>query len=85
MNQIERVKYIPQDFFEVICNELAEGEEGDFDKELRDVIFSHVSDMERLGTYSLDELLSYKTRETNEAIEYLRDDLSNVNEEIAES
>jgi ABC-type lipoprotein export system ATPase subunit len=81
LNQIERVKYIPQNFFEVICNEL-DKDESDFDKELKAVIFSHVDDAERLGYSSMNELLSYKTKETEEAIELLRNYIFNVNQEI---
>jgi len=79
---IELVKYIPQNFLERICNESENKEETDFDKELKKVIFSHVPDEERLGQDSLDSLLSYKTSETYELIKSLRNELEKINNEI---
>ena len=45
----EFVKYIPQNYLETICSELKESRESQFDRELMEVIFSHVSDADRLG------------------------------------
>ncbi len=86
----ETVKYIPQHFFESVCNELANQKQSgfsnykdsSFDKELKDVIFSHVPTAERLGKNSLDELIAYKTSETNEAITSLKNELEQTNAHI---
>ncbi len=45
---VERVKYIPQNYFENICNEITAESETEFDRELQQVIYSHVSQAKRL-------------------------------------
>ena len=81
--EVETIKYIPQNFFEVICNEIAAGDYGDFDRELEEVIFSHVAPPDRLGKASLRELIEHRTKEIGDAITHLKGELQNVNAEIA--
>ncbi len=81
-DDVEKVKYIPQDYFESICNELGDIEEIEFDKELKDVIFSHVKSVDRLGQKSIGELISYKTAEIIESISVTRDQLTEINNKI---
>lgn len=78
----ELVKYIPQGFFDEVCNEIASGEETNFDKELKKVIFSHVEPADRLGQNTLDDLLAYRTNQTYDAIQILQSQLHELNEEI---
>ena len=80
---LELVGYIPQNYLEVICNEI-QTSDSRFDKELKSVIFSHVDGAERLGADSLDELLKYLTEQTYARLEQLRDELSTVNQSITE-
>jgi hypothetical protein len=61
-NSVELVKYIPQTYLEKVCTETEPGQQSEFQRELRKVIFSHISDADRLGKESLDELIAYKTR-----------------------
>ncbi len=65
---VEKVKYIPQSYLEDICNEIGAGKGGRFYNELQQVIFSHVPEVERLGFGTLDELLTHRSEETNQAI-----------------
>lgn len=65
---VEKVKYIPQSYLEDICNEIGTGKGGRFYNELQQVIFSHVPEVERLGFGTLDELLTHRSEETNQAI-----------------
>ena len=81
---VELVKYIPQNFLEQICNETENKSETDFDSELKKVIFSHVHTSDRLGQDSLDALLSYKTSETYDFLSGLRAELEKINIDIAE-
>lgn len=67
--EIETVNYIPQDYLEGVCNELSGDSHAGFGQALRQVIYSHVSEADRLGFGSLDELLAYKTKETTQAID----------------
>src|SRR5690606_3264818 len=80
----ERVKYIPQSYLEEICDDIKEPSESKFYAELMDVIFSHVDEPNRLGKRDLPSLLAYLTREQENAIELLRNQLTNINREIIE-
>jgi len=75
---VEKVKYIPQNYLEKICNELAGPGGNTFTSELRSVIFSHVDETDRLGTNTLDELIAYRTEETDSAIALLRSSLRDL-------
>lgn len=59
----ERVKYLPQSFVETVCNDLATPGGGEFERELKKVVFSKVSSAGRLGKRSLDELIQFRTEE----------------------
>jgi predicted ATPase len=78
----ELVKYIPQGFLEAICTELQESPETQFDRELMEVIFSHVGRADRLGRETLSELIVYITKETEELVDQLNLRLIQVNGEI---
>ncbi len=62
-NEVDLVKYIPQTYLEKVCTETEPGQQSEFQRELRKVIFSHISDANRLGKESLDELIAYNTEE----------------------
>lgn len=79
---VETIKYIPQNYLEAICNEVASGEGSEFDKELKSVIFSHVPDHERLECESFDELMTFRTNETREHIALLQRKLRGLNEHV---
>lgn len=79
---VETIKYIPQNYLEAICNEVAGGEGSEFDKELKSVIFSHVPDHERLECDSFDALMAFRTNETREHIELLQRKLRGLNERV---
>lgn len=65
---VEKIKYIPQNYLERICNELSGPGQNEFTQELRAVIFSHVDEGDRLGKSCLDELIRHKTAEVESAI-----------------
>jgi hypothetical protein len=69
--EVERIKYLPQNHVDKVCNELVGlGEEG-FEQELKSVIFSHVPESQRLGHVTLDELVRFKTGEKQKRIDSL--------------
>jgi len=80
LNSVETIKYIPQNYLEAICNEVAGGEGSEFDKELKSVIFSHVPDHERLECESFDELMTFRAHETHEHIALLQRKLRGLNQ-----
>lgn len=77
-SSIEKVKYIPQGFLEKLCNEEVE----DFEDELREVIFSHLSDQEKLDQENLDSLIEFKTQFVIDEIENIKGEISKVNRKI---
>jgi ABC-type lipoprotein export system ATPase subunit len=78
------VSYIPQSYLELICNEVNNQPGGAFDKELKSVIFSHVSEDKKLGTESLDALLAFQTEPLQQRLEALRGELADLNRSILE-
>jgi hypothetical protein len=82
LNGVELVRYIPQTYLEKVCTETEPGQQSEFQIELRKVIFSHISDAERLGKESLDQLIAYKTEELKGQIESARREISRVNTEL---
>lgn len=82
-SSVETIKYIPQKYLETICNEVATGEGSDFDQELKSVIFSRVTDDDRLGCQTFDRLIEFRTNETREHIELLQKNLYELNEQVA--
>jgi ABC-type lipoprotein export system ATPase subunit len=69
--EVERVKYLPQDHVETVCNELAGIGERTFENELKAVIFSHVPESSRLGQTTLDDLVNFQTSEKQKRIDSL--------------
>jgi predicted ATPase len=80
----ERVKYIPQNYLETICTELRENSATEFDREVEEVIFSHVEPAERLGKLTLQELIDYRTSEREDSINILRSQLSATNRVVVD-
>lgn len=81
--EVERVKYLPQSYLESLCNELASGGSYAFDSELRKIIYTHVPEEERLGKFSLDELLQFKLSELEKEKKRLTVSLSSLNGDMA--
>ena len=83
-SSIEIVKYIPQNYFEEICNELGDINKSRFDKEIKQVIYSHVPKADRIGLSSLGEIIEFKTQEIYREMGRLRERIQNTNKEIAD-
>lgn len=80
-SQPERVKYIPQNFLEKLCTDV---ESDDFERELKQIIYSHTPADQRLGKASLDDLINYKSELVSDEIIQLQGDLHKVNVAIVE-
>lgn len=74
------VRYIPQNFFETLCNETADAEL--LQRELRKVIFSNLQEGQRGSHGSLEALIDAQTTESTRRIDELRGELRSVNREI---
>jgi ABC-type lipoprotein export system ATPase subunit len=80
---VEKIRYIPQNYLEEICNEIGLGKASRFYAELQEVIFSHVPTTERLGFNSLEALLERRGAEIDAAVDTLVAELSDLNRQIA--
>ncbi len=79
----EQVQYIPQNFLEVICNEVPDADGGLFTRELNRVVFLHVPDEERLGEESLEGLIGARSRPLLEHVAQLRSRVGGLNKRIS--
>lgn len=82
-SSLERVRYVPQGFFDSVTNETAVSEGGKFYGEIKKAIYSHVPADERLGCACLDDLVLLHTRSAEEDLTQLRSELSQLNRRIA--
>ena len=78
----ELVRYIPQGYFEELCNEHVSGKSNAFEKELRAVIFSHTSEDMRLGALDFDQLTEQQEQSLRNQLGEYRKDLASLNATI---
>jgi ABC-type lipoprotein export system ATPase subunit len=79
INQAEKVKYLPQNYFENLTNDL-EGE--GFEDTLKSVIFLHLPEEQRLATSKFSELEDLKTQIIEKDLVVLREELHKLSSEI---
>lgn len=79
----QRVNYIPQNYFERLCGDIASGGDTGFQNEIEDVIFSRLDEGARLGQRTLRDVISYRTQEIQDAADLLRGDLEAINKQVA--
>lgn len=77
-SSVEKVKYLPQNFLEKLCNEDLK----EFENELRNVIFSHLSESDKLGKENLDELIEFQSEVIQDDIEEIQSKLQSANKKI---
>lgn len=78
----ELVRYIPQGYFEELCNEHVSGKSDAFEKELRSVIFSHASEEMRLGALDFDQLTEQQEQSLRNRLGEYRKELTSANASI---
>ena len=78
----ELVRYIPQGYFEELCNEHVSGKSDAFEKELRSVIFSHASEDMRLGALDFDQLTEQQEQSLRNRLGEYRKELTSANASI---
>lgn len=78
----ELVRYIPQGYFEELCNEHVSGKSNAFEKELRAVIFSHTSEDMRLGALDFDQLTEQQEQSLRNRLGEYRKELASTNASI---
>ncbi|CCB63357.1 TrlF family AAA-like ATPase [Hyphomicrobium sp. MC1] len=82
--RVELVRYIPQGRFEALCNDHVSGKTDEFEKELREVIFSHVPSDIRLDALSFDQLIEKQESVFRARVNELRKSLRALNEQIVD-
>lgn len=76
---VEKIKYLPQNFIESLCND---EDSKEFEQELRKVIFSHLSESDKLGKSNIDELIEFQSEIIIEDIEEVKSKLQGINKRI---
>jgi ABC-type lipoprotein export system ATPase subunit len=79
----ELVRYIPQNYFEELCNDHVSGKSDAFEQELRAVIFSHTSEEMRLGALDFDQLTEQQELALRNRLGEFRKELKTLNGAIA--
>jgi len=77
----ERVRYLPQQFIENLCTEIETGG-GNFEIELKKVIFTHVPEDDQIQKASLDDLIDYRSGTHRKSIAQSQSQLHTLNSEI---
>lgn len=78
--EIEQVKYLPQGHFEKLTNEISTTEA--FQKEIQNVVFTHLNNEDKLGFDSFEELIAYHKANVDRQIQSIIIDLNNINVQI---
>lgn len=80
----ERVRYIPQNYLEKVCNALQVPDNSEFGGQLEHVILSHVPQQERAGHETLQSLIDYRTAEIESSLKHSRQKVLDLNAMIAD-
>ena len=75
----ESVRYLPQNYFEQLTNEI---EIEEFRREIEDVVFSHVTETERMGKSTFYDLQEFKTHQDKNETSTLKERLRELNAQI---
>jgi ABC-type lipoprotein export system ATPase subunit len=78
----EKVKYLPQSYFEDLCNEIENN--ANFKKEINQVVFTHLDETERNEKATFEEFINLKKQNAEGTINDLRQQLANLNEDLVE-
>lgn len=80
----ERIRYLPQNYFEKLCSDVGEEAYAEFERELKRVVFSWLPEDRQLGKSTLDDLINALTTEWRERRRLVSRDIAELNREIAE-
>lgn len=80
-DQPESVRFIPQNYFEELTNEI---EISKFQQVLEKIIFEYIPDAEKLEKSSFEELERYKAENVNRDIQAQKNSIQDINNEIIE-
>lgn len=78
-NQPETIKYLPQNYFEKLCNDL---NDKTFSAELEQVVFSHLSEEKKFGQKTFSDLIGYKSQNITNELEALKGEITEINQKL---
>ncbi|HIF9218829.1 TPA: TrlF family AAA-like ATPase [Photobacterium damselae] len=79
-NQQRLVRYLPQSYFEKVCNEIGKVEA--FRTEVEKVVFQYVPYHKRFGQPTFNELITFKKEAVNKRLHHLLEEVRSINEKI---
>lgn len=75
-----RVKYLPQHYFETICNEI--GKVNRFRDEVESVVYQYLPESDKLGQPSFKEFIRFKSDGVEKEIAVLKNKINDINKEL---
>ncbi|PIR12598.1 MAG: hypothetical protein COV50_08165, partial [Flavobacteriales bacterium CG11_big_fil_rev_8_21_14_0_20_35_7] len=79
-NTIPKITYLPQSYFENLCNDL---EGSNFEEELQSVIFKRLRDEDKFNAKTFDQLIDFKTKSISDELQRELDKLHELNQGIS--
>lgn len=79
-SDVEMIKYLPQGYFERLTNEISITEA--FQKEIENVVFTHIEDDDKLNSQSFSELIENRKANVEREIKLQVDSLNDLNNQI---
>lgn len=79
--KVEKVKYLPQCYFENICNDI---EKKKFENELNSVIFNNLDISSKLWKSTFEELITFQSDQIGASIVWIKEEIKKINEQIIE-
>lgn len=80
LDESVKVKYLPQQYFESICNEI--GKVNRFRSEIENVVYQYLPQDEKLGKASFDDYIHFKSDNIGKEIALLKNKLNDINNEL---
>lgn len=79
-SQERLIRYLPQSYFETVCNEI--GKVDAFRTEIEKVVFQYVPLEKKMGKASFDELIDFKKTAAEKEIHHINEKITELNNEI---
>lgn len=79
-SQERLVRYLPQSYFEKVCNEIEKVDA--FRSEIEKVVFQYVPTEKKMGQTTFEELIDLKKRSAEKEIHHIHEEILGLNDEI---
>jgi len=81
-SSVPKVRYLPQSYFEKVCNEI--GSAAEFKKEIENVVFQYVPTADRLNQPTFQNLIAKKAESIESELSLLNVEMNEANKRIVE-